>query len=366
MAFCKENLYGYDILAAVYIAATIIIARIYDFKINFSLVFASKYDIKFMKLVILFIALDSLVILLQVHRKRRVERKTRLFRTLVARKYLNFRQLFHIFKVLLWLKLVLFAYCNIKQAIPFINPHIYDNLLLKADRFMFFGHDAYAVLIAMFGNPVVTALIDKLYVLWYIVKPFVLVYFASLPVRASVAHKRFFLAYFAMWIFGGLSAVLLPSLGPIYFYPDAYSHIVKPYATRLQTNLGIHYFDALRHPHSYKVFIYEGIAAFPSLHVGIIAVFAFFLYKRSRTIGWLMFGYLLIIQIGSVVLGWHYFIDGLFAIALAFLFYKLTEKIIPGGSVALDAAATEGPLSPLEEEPGGSDSATGDATGTSA
>ena len=155
----------------------------------------------------------------------------------------------------------------------------------------------------------------------------ILAYFAIMPDRILAA--RFFTAYFAIWILGGLSAVLLPSLGPIYTHPEWFAGLHKPFADGLQKKLFVHYQAALADPAKYKVFIYEGIAAFPSLHVGIAALFTFFLLRISRTAGILMGLYTLIVQVGSVLLGWHYAVDGYFAILLAFVLYKSTEYLLP-------------------------------------
>lgn len=325
----KNNIYAYDLLAGLYILLAIILSKFYFFRIDFSLVMVFKYDLKFLQLVILYIVIDMLIALLRIVRRNSRTSPFRFFFKVFRRKYLNFRQLFHLLKVLLWLKLVLFVYCNIKQAIPFINPHRYDTRLLAIDRFFGFGYEPYQIAVYHFGNVFISNVIDKFYFMWYILKPFVIVFFASLPVQKNYIHKRFFFVYFAMWIFCGLLAVMLPSLGPVYMDPEAFQNVYKPLASQLQQSLGVHYLKALMHPDRYKLFIYEGIAAFPSLHVGIIAVFAFFIYPLSRLLGTLMFVYLIIVEFGSVLLGWHYAVDGIFATCLAYLLFKWASYMIP-------------------------------------
>ena len=338
-ALCR-NIYAYDILAVAYIAGAVLLASLHSLKIDFSLVLVFKYDIGFLKLVLTYIAIDGLLILYRsISRVRGRKCLTLLWRRMRG-KYFNTTKLFHLFKVLLWLKLVLFVYCNIKQAIPFINPCLFDATLMRIDSALFLGHSPVALSVHWLGNPVISTMIDKLYVMWYLIKPFVLVYFAVLPVRLTHIHKRFFLAYFSMWILGGTLALLLPSLGPVYVKPDTFLAIIRPYAAKLQESLGIHYLAALKNPENYKLFLYEGIAAFPSLHVGIVAIFAFFLNDRSRLIGTLMFVYLAIIQIGSILLGWHYMVDGLFASGMAYLLYIYTKRMIPDGNLAAKSPIT--------------------------
>lgn len=328
MSFVLENIYAYDILAAVYLCISILISKIFLFKIDFSLVLVFKYDVKFLQLIGLYLLIGTVLIWVKIKRNKHRIAPHKLLIRVLRRKYFNLRQLFKIIKILIWLKLVLFVYCNIKQAIPFINPTLYDKELVVIDRILGFGYNPYVLVTTYMNSPVLTSLIDKLYYLWYPLKPFVLVYFASLPIQKNYIHKRFFFTYFATWIFGGLFALLFPSLGPIYVFTDQYEHIYKPYATQFQSMLGVHYFNALANPEHYKLFIYEGIAAFPSLHVGIIAVFAFFTYQLSRPVGILMFVYLLLVEFGSVLLGWHYAVDGIFAIMLVYVLYRFSIYFI--------------------------------------
>jgi membrane-associated phospholipid phosphatase len=161
----------------------------------------------------------------------------------------------------------------------------------------------------------------------------VIVYFAALGQDAL--RVRFFTAYFAMWIFGGLTALALPSLGPVYTRPEWFETVVKPHASILQRRLELHYFTALVNPEHSKRFIYEGIAAFPSLHVGIAALFAFFLWERNRMLGGALFAYTAIVQLGAVLLGWHYSVDGVFAFLMAFLLHRLSRWIVRDGKDAI-------------------------------
>ena len=55
----------------------------------------------------------------------------------------------------------------------------------------------------------------------------------------------------------------------------------------------------------------------PSLHVGIAVLFALVAGSLSRPLGLILAVYALAIQIGSVVLAWHYAVDGYAGAALA-------------------------------------------------
>lgn len=63
------------------------------------------------------------------------------------------------------------------------------------------------------------------------------------------------------------------------------------------------------HAHSTSGFG-SGISAFPSVHVGLIALNAFFAAEVSRKLGIIAFCYTAFVMASSVYLGWHYAVDG--------------------------------------------------------
>ncbi len=330
-----HNLFGkallpYDVLCAVYVVLALCVLRFSGSRFHYELLRQWRFDVIFLELAGVYILIDAALIALKL---RRSGTSGKLFdgiwRSSFFEKYLTAEKLIRLTKIFLWLKIVLLLYCDVKQAIPAVNSTLHDPALALMDRFLTFGFNPNKLLVDFLGGGISAGIFDKLYVLWYALKPIVLVYFAVVPPLEE--HTRFFTAYFAMWIFGGLTAVLIPSLGPIYVYPEWFSKLQAPIASRLQDQLARHYYLGLIDPEHARRFIYEGIAAFPSLHVGIIALFAFFLWERSRMSGGLMFAYLAAVQIGSTLLGWHYSVDGIFGIFMAYLFYRLT-RFFPSGS----------------------------------
>ena len=322
--FLSKNVHAYDYLVGGYVVLALLLSRLIGFKLDFSVVYQQGYDTTFLSIVFLYFLIHVVVLALSC---RKSGEDSYIFgkawRGMVAKLYFRWRTLIEIVRVLVLLKITLMIYCNIKQAIPFINPGIHDAALQQIDKYLHLGVNPNTAAVTLLGAPAIAFLFDKLYVLWYLLKPLVLAYFAMTPDRKS--HVSFYTAYFAMWIFGGLAAVVLPSLGPIYTHPEWFTNLNAGMARKLQTQLMTHYESALAHPEKYKVFIYEGVAAFPSLHVGIAAIFAFFVFQVNRVIGSFFIAYVVIVQIGSVLLGWHYALDGYFAIGMAYLFFRVAN-----------------------------------------
>lgn len=318
---------AYDVLVAAYVVLALIFSAIFGFKIDFSIIFQFQYDITFVSIALLYLMIYGSILALWSRKK---DGDPILFgpkwRGMLKEQFLQWEKLIDLVKVLFLLKITLLIYCNIKQAIPFIHNTLFDSQLLFIDKIIHLGTNPSTFSVKLLGSDFITGTIDRIYVFWYILKPMVLAYFAIIPERR--VHIRFFSSYFAMWMIGGLGAVLIPSLGPIFINPEWFAGINMPFARSLQGMLWKHYEAAMLDPEKYQVFIYEGIAAFPSLHVGIVALFAVFVWKINRKIGIAMWVYVALIQIGSVLLGWHYAVDGYCTIGLAFGLYWLSGKVV--------------------------------------
>lgn len=166
-------------------------------------------------------------------------------------------------------------------------------------------------------------LIDWLYVSWYALKAPFLLYF--IWVAKSEQRMHFLTCYLLLWMTGGAFAIAFPSLGPVYTNSELFELLNTPTAHKLQMMLWQHYHQLLADPTSYKIYIYEGIAAFPSLHVAMAVLFTLAV-KKYRWAFRLMAFYSLSIQIGSVLLGWHYAVDGYFGALLAIGIFYATRQ----------------------------------------
>jgi len=227
--------------------------------------------------------------------------------------------------------LMIFTYGWIKLAMPLVHPRLFDQELWDLDRTLFFGLSPNVLFLDLFSARPVLLAIDWSYAnIFYASSLLALGYFFSHPsnrVRIAFANGNT-----ALWLIGAWLYMLVPSLGPAYRFPDlwlAHEAVLKR-TQGLQAVLMRNYQNVLRviegQPPRDAIRIIFGIAAFPSLHVAF-QTYVFLWMRRLWTSGEVLFGiFVLVIFLGSIVTGWHYVIDGIAGIALAWACYAATSR----------------------------------------
>jgi membrane-associated phospholipid phosphatase len=185
-------------------------------------------------------------------------------------------------------------------------------------------------------NPSWVRVVDLLYMAWFGLL-FVFFFWASWS-SARVLRQRALIAFLLMWIGAGTTtAWWASSAGPCY-----YGHVVagvdpyEPLIARLDAvasergGLKARFNQKglweLRRADEWGYF--AGISAMPSLHVAIAVLIALVAAQRSRLLGFLLALYAVVIQIGSVILAWHYAVDGYVGALLAVLCWKAAGALV--------------------------------------
>ena len=304
-------LYPFDYPLLVYAAAGLLCAEVYGFQVRWNVIWNFQYEI-----ILLRQGVPIYLLLVYAHRMF-IQRQTlsqMLDDCAVAlKRWRDWRVWYELLRTLLAIKLCLAIYTLLKQEIPLLNSHLFDAQLDAVDRWLHLGFEPAAIWHWLPWHWF-SLIVDLLYIVWYLLKTPVILLF--LLHRNRQRRWHFFTSYILTWMIGGSFAILLPSLGPIYVRPELYEGLAAPYANQLQTMLWTHYQQFLADPSAYNVYIYEGIAAFPSLHVAIIVLFTLAL-RPWRLLFWPLLVYCVVIQFGSFYLGWHYAIDGYFGALLA-------------------------------------------------
>jgi membrane-associated phospholipid phosphatase len=207
------------------------------------------------------------------------------------------------------------AYRNLKSIVPLVRPDVnYDSELLQVDRDMFAGHDPATLLHDLLGTGLTTHLLSAAYVAFIVFLP--LTIGVALVFSRDLQSGLFYTtAQSINWLLGAASYFLLPALGPIYAYPALFSELPASEVTRLQGVLLDQRVAFMADPAGSTP---QAIAAFVSLHISMsfTAAVAAHLLGLGRRLKIALWAWFAVTTIGTVYLGWHYFIDDIAGVVL--------------------------------------------------
>jgi len=216
------------------------------------------------------------------------------------------------------------AFGSLKVGIPQVVPFWFDGPEWRFEDWLFGG--PLAVLIDP-RVPWILPFLDRVYATFVGVHLFgVLGVLASKP---SADKSRAIVALALGWLLiGVVAAYLFSSAGPV-FYDRVYGgHRYAELVEILRQHAPITTFtaDALWAIEQEHVpVIANGISAFPSMHVTLTCWLALVLNKtRFAPLGW---AYLGLIWVGSILLGWHWGLDGIGVLGMVGLWY-LAPKLL--------------------------------------
>lgn len=217
-----------------------------------------------------------------------------------------------------------FAYSWLKVFVPFVNGRRWDVELAWFDQALHLGVSPSRFLVALFGGTPLLPVIDWTYFLWL---PFALLgfgFFAAFPDRETRA--RFAFSHVLLWTLGAWGYVAVPALGPALAFPDEWKAVraEMPLNSGGQVTLLLNYqlvLDAKRDGRPPAPFLNPalGVAAMPSLHVGVDVLLLAWCRRRARPLALVVLLALLLHLLGSVATGWHYAVDAYAGAAIALL-----------------------------------------------
>jgi hypothetical protein len=224
--------------------------------------------------------------------------------------------------------LVVVVYGWIKLVVPIYHPRLFDPQLWELDRALLFGIAPTTFVLDLFGARWFLRVIDWSYANIFFVS-------ASIAFAWVLSHpeRRIRIAFAngnaLLWIGGGWLYLLVPSLGPAFRFPDVW--LAQAEGLRLtqglQAILMRNYQNVIRaaggNAITEPIRIIFGIGAFPSLHVAF-QMYVFLWARRVWRAGQVLFGvFVFVIFLGSMITGWHYLIDSLAGLLMAYLSYRI-------------------------------------------
>ncbi|RAZ86354.1 phosphatase PAP2 family protein [Cereibacter johrii] len=236
------------------------------------------------------------------------------------------------------------GFTYIKSVIPDVVPFGWDMTLANLDRAIHGGVDAHRLLGPLFDTPLATTAVNAAYHFWFFLLYF-FVFVACFTGANPAARQRFLISFPLVWGLGGsLAALVFSSAGPCYYQLVGLGDRFVPLMQKLQTFAetspvwALDVQAALWVGYNQETAI-RGISAFPSMHVASSTLMMLHAFTWRRWAGWLMLGFLGLILVGSVHLGWHYAVDGYAAIALTVAIWAVVGRLLEGRARAPEAAS---------------------------
>ncbi|MFV0492800.1 MAG: phosphatase PAP2 family protein [Pseudorhodobacter sp.] len=212
----------------------------------------------------------------------------------------------------------------LKLSIPQLNPFGWDLTFAGLDAALHFGTDPWRYFWSFLGNTAGIHFLNAVYVFWLFLLYFV--NFAGAFTRTDPQLRRtYFIAFLLTWGLGGnLLATLFSSVGPCFYGPLGLGDRFAPLMVGLQA---IHAATPITSLDVQQMLWAgyatgeggKGISAFPSMHVASSMLLALYAMAWRRWAGWMMMVFVGLVQLATIMLGWHYAIDGYAGIIVAFL-----------------------------------------------
>jgi membrane-associated phospholipid phosphatase len=276
------------------------------------------------------------IIVTKINLKQSLSANLDLLCTELQKTYVNPQNIRSMLLLYLLIPWIAIAQSNLKSMIPMLNHHVWDATLLKVDQYLLFGHDIWPLLTTWLNHPKWIYFIDFIHTFGWITMMVFMLSAVNFDLNRQ-ARQHFLLAFFLTWlILGGLLATIFASLGPC-FYIHIHPHAAFNWANQQLATL--HHQDALQSIISQQALwanhiqqshqLGIAISAFPSLHVGSVAIYLY--YLRSYHRGWLshlMFGFLALIVCSTLQLGWHYLIDDIAAVIGAWMIWIGSQAML--------------------------------------
>lgn len=254
-------------------------------------------------------------------------------RRLAFRRLFSPRRLSHFVSGLgLLLALMVFqgAFTSLKNVFPsWAGGFPYDTALADIDRTIHFGNDPWRILHGLGGGDMLRHVVEWNYDHGWFVLCYVTLFVVAVVPEAARIRTRYMLTYAATWIVvGNLLAGLLPAAGPAFFgHVTGDTSRFGPLVAMLAGDGPQPYSAAFLQEYLWSLYssgqpgFGSGISAFPSMHVALVTMNAFFLWEWRRPAGTAAFAYVAVIAASSVYLAWHYAVDGYAAVAVTAAIY---------------------------------------------
>lgn len=215
------------------------------------------------------------------------------------------------------------VFTSFKRMLSDIRPFSYDHQLAEMDRVV---HGADPWLLFPYSEAL-TRFIQFFYLQgWLACLVIFSCYVIVFQERALVS--RFITAFYLTWIFlGNLVASIFMSAGPVYYEKITGSRRFEPLLDQFEFSFGMANSSVAVQDRLWLDYMLDlgllgsGISAFPSLHVAMATLWALTAWSINKALSGFFVAVLILVQLSSVYLGWHYAVDGYFSFIAVILIW---------------------------------------------
>jgi hypothetical protein len=227
---------------------------------------------------------------------------------------------------------VYFCYHNLKSWDVLNRPR--DAALTAADSWLFLGHSPAVLLHDLLGQGVAA------YALILVYESFPTLVVVAVAATVFTPRLRDGAVVLAgliwVWILGVGSYYLVPSLGPFHDRPQDFAGLPHTIVTTTQALYMAQRAHLLADPTASDAF--AQVSAFASLHIGVTAVLTLAAgHLGFRRTAWALRGFLALTIVATIYLGWHFAVDDLAGLLIAWLAFQLGRATIEPGVFGLRA-----------------------------
>ena len=248
--------------------------------------------------------------------------------------------------------LILFALClsvytNVKVRYMYLNPREFDGLFKAWDEQL--GLDVFAAQCVEWvkASPFFEQVLESAYLHDYV---FMIAILSLFFFRGNVEGLRIAFAAAGITYLGCIFiSAIAPSFGPWALTPDEYAFVRSEQIKAAQGMLGWWYrtnAESFAAGAGVNGEEFKGIAAFPSLHVGHMALVAFLSGRKFPILTVACVVSMVATFIATLAFGWHWAIDAPAGIAVAWLGWRVATWVVRGDQ----SAVTEHDTSPALPE----------------
>ncbi|WP_293799819.1 phosphatase PAP2 family protein [uncultured Bosea sp.] len=231
----------------------------------------------------------------------------------------------------------------LKGAIALLNPFRWDVTFADIDRWLHFGRLPHEYFWWLIEWPAAIFFVNLCYNLWYFIM-IGTIFIVAAAREDTPLRQQYLISFMSIWLVAGFFvATIFSSAGPCFFEDLGLGYRYKPLMDALEHSSeawpiwALKTQDMLWEGYKHQRAGSLGISAFPSLHVATSVLFALYYSERWKIVGILMWIFAAIIMVGSVVLGWHYAIDGYAGAALSWSIWHLVGLHTQRKAIAVEA-----------------------------